>query len=126
MRWEQFFTFKIQREAGFRFNLIDLCLILFLILASWLLYSIGQGGYLYLLPLYVGLSFFLFCNVFRIGNRIEPLWYIPFAICVVLLNKQPITLWWVILLEPIKIGLIIYAIRREDYHGVKIDRVEGK
>ena len=36
---------------------------------------------MYWLPPYVGLSFFLFCNVFRIGSRMEIFWYMPFNPC---------------------------------------------
>jgi len=77
MKWTRFLTTKIQKEPGFRLNLIDIGLIACLILVTWLLHPIFQEGWLFLLPLYIGLSFFLFCNVFRIGNWLEPFWYIP-------------------------------------------------
>jgi phosphoglycerol transferase MdoB-like AlkP superfamily enzyme len=122
MKWTRFLTFKIQKEPGFRLNLIDIGLIACLILVTWLLYPIFQEGWLFLLPLYIGLSFFLFCNVFRIGNWLEPFWYIPFTIALFFLNKQPEILWWLILLvfEPLKVILIAYSMKRGDYRGIRL------
>jgi phosphoglycerol transferase MdoB-like AlkP superfamily enzyme len=122
MKWTRFLTFKIQKEPGFRLNLIDIGLIACLILVTWLLYPIFQEGWLFLLPLYIGLSFFLFCNVFRIGNWLEPFWYIPFTIALFFLNKQPEILWWLILLvfEPLKVILIAYSMKRGDDRGIRL------
>lgn len=119
IKWSRHITFRIQREPGFRFNLIDAGLLFIMAAMSYLLHTVAGEGGLFLMPLYVGLSFFLFCNVFRIGNRLEPYWYIPFAIALVLLHHQPKVLWWVILLvlEPLKVALILYCIRRGGYHG---------
>jgi len=61
-------TFRIQRTPGFRFNLIDLILIAVVIALTVGWRAAYPVQHLYLLPLYVGASFFLFCNVFRIGN----------------------------------------------------------
>lgn len=125
MRLAQFLTFRVQHEAGFRLNLLDLALIALLCTASWLLYPIWREGWLFLLPLYVGYSFFLFCNVFRIGNRLERYWYPPFVVAVVALHTRPELLWWVLLLvlEPLKAGLIVHRIRRGDYHGAGYRRL---
>jgi len=38
--------------------------------------TLGTG--IALLPAYLGLTFFLFCNVFRVGNRLEIFWCVPF------------------------------------------------
>lgn len=119
MNW---LTFKIQREPGFRFNLIDVGFIVFLGLISAMLYIQVAESSLFWVPLYLGFSFFLFCNVFRIGNRLEPYWYIPFTI-VTAVSLYPFNLalfWWLVLLllEPLKWVLIIYHIRKRQYKGI--------
>ncbi len=119
MKWR---TFEVQRrEPGFRLNLTDLIFIA-------LLLSLGCGLYLFEMPLglvalvlYLGLSFFLFCNVFRIGNKLEAWWYPPFVLVagwgVGWQQLEP--MWWIILcvLEPWKWLLIAYQIRSGNYVG---------
>lgn len=118
MKW---LTFEIQRASGFRFNLVDLTLILFLLLLAYTARHFMPQSSLFWIPIYVGISFFLFCNVFRIGNRLEPWWYIPFfAAAVYALASLRLELfWWSVLVffEPLKWGLIIYHIRYRSYHG---------
>jgi len=110
---------RIQREPGFRFNLIDLVLILALaaVCVGW--YNLFDDNHLYLLPLYVGGSFFLFCNVFRIGNRLEAPWYLAFvALAAYGMRRQEFP--WLMVLgvcEAIKWGLIAWRIRRGGYVG---------
>jgi len=113
-------TFDIQKAPGFRFNLTDMLLILCLILISYLFYWLSPLHYYYLLPLYVGFSFFLFCNVFRIGNNLERIWYIPFIIITILTFNRPDLYWKLILIicEPLKVGLILYRIIKGPYRGV--------
>ena len=107
---------------GFRLDAVDLG---FMVLLTALAAALGmlmpfQG--LPWLPLYLGLSFFLFCNVFRIGNRLEPLWYVPFALVSVycLYTLQIALLWQIVLwfLEPLKWGLVAYRIIKGPYVGV--------
>jgi hypothetical protein len=116
MKWR---TFEIQREPGFRFNLIDLVLILALVAASAGWYALFDSDYLYLLPLYVGGSFFLFCNVFRIGNRMEVPWYLAFVALTAYGMRQPEFPWLFVLgvCETIKWGLIAWRIWRGSYVG---------
>ncbi len=117
MKW---LTFRIQREPGFRFNLADLILLLFLGAASAAWYAVFPARHLYLLPLYVGGSFFLFCNVFRIGNRLEAPWYLLFlAICVYGIPQERFP-WSVLLVscEALKWLLIATRIRRGPYRGL--------
>lgn len=72
--------FKRQKEAGFRINLVDIIFILLLFLFSWYIYSLVQSyAFLYLLPLYIGFTFFLFCNVFRVSSKTEIIWTIYFG-----------------------------------------------
>jgi hypothetical protein len=116
MKW---LTFEIQREPGFRFNLIDLGLIGALVAASAAWYVVFPDQHLYLLPLYVGASFFLFCNVFRIGNRLEPWWYLTFVALTVYGLTQPEFPWLLMLAicEAVKWALIAYRVRRGPYRG---------
>lgn len=119
MKW---LTFEIQRSPGFRLNLIDIGLILLLAgLSAWL-YFIFSTLSLFLVPLYLGFSFFLFCNVFRIENRLEIFWYIPFIlIAVFCLYSVNLKLFWLLvlmILEPIKVILIVYHVVKGPYVGV--------
>lgn len=125
MKW---LTFKVQQEAGFRFNLIDLIFIALLSAISLGLKIAVPDLSLFGIPLYVGFSFFLFCNVFRIGNRAEAWWYVPFAALAVscIYTMRLDVFWWVVLLilEPLKAGLIIRAMRRCTYHGAFHQRLQ--
>lgn len=116
MKWR---TFEIQREPGFRFNLIDLSLILALVAASAGWRALFADDYLYLLPLYVGGSFFLFCNVFRIGNRLEVAWSLVFVALTAYGLRQSDFPWLLLLVvcETIKWGLIAWRINRGPYVG---------
>ena len=116
MKW---LTFEIQREPGFRLNLTDLLLVSALSAASGFWYSVFPADRLYLLPLYVGGSFFLFCNVFRIGNRLEVPWYLTFVAITVYGFAQPEFPWLLLLTvcEALKWALIGYRIRRGPYVG---------
>ena len=119
MKW---LTFKIQIEPGFRFNLIDSSFIIFLCVLSVFLFNQLPDKSLFWVPLYLGLSFFLFCNVFRIGNRLEPFWYIPFTLvtAISLYTLNMLLFWWLVLLflEPMKWVLIIYHIKKRRYVGI--------
>ncbi len=119
MKWQ---IFSVQRQPGFRLNLTDIILIGFLIGLSYFIYSILPENSLYGVPIYFGISFFCFCNIFRIGNKLEPFWYIPFfllaAYCIYYFDMK---LFWnlvIFFLEPWKWILIIYHILRRPYHGV--------
>lgn len=127
-RW---LTFRIQREPGFRLNLTDLVLIGGLCaLAASLHGSIRESG-IWGLPLYVGTSFFCFCNIFRIGNRLEVIWYVPFVLFVTH-DMGDFKVDWPLLLllfEPLKAFLIGYRMLRGPYHGVfheAINRWRGR
>ena len=117
MKW---LTFKIQKEPGFRFNLIDTILLLFIFFVTGLGYHYRLPHYYYLLPLYVGGTFFLFCNIFRVGNNIEPVWYLTFVAILLYAHDKPDLFWWLVLLvcEPLKLALVIYRIWRGDYRGI--------
>jgi hypothetical protein len=82
-------TFRFQKAPGFRLNLTDLVLLAAVgALTWWCRVPFGEHG-AYLLPAYVGLSFFQFCNVFRIGNRLERFWYPVFLAAVAIGMQRP-------------------------------------
>ena len=119
MKW---LTFKIQREPGFRFNITDLIFIIAACILSFTIYNKTPETSLYLMPLYLIFSFFLFCNVFRIDNKYEMCWYIPFiSISIISIYQFNFELFWyavIFILEPIKWTLIIFKFKSDSYKGV--------
>jgi hypothetical protein len=121
--------FKVQTEPGFRLSLADLSLLAILGgLSAWLRISLPENS-LWPLPAYIGMSFFLFCNVFRVGNNAEAFWYIPFVACVLTGINFPDRLWWIILAvcEPVRVAVIAYRILKGPYRGIFArSRPDGK
>jgi hypothetical protein len=114
--------FKVKRSPGFRLNLADILFVTGLCGISFYVYSLHPELSLYGLPLYLGASFFCFCNIFRIGNKLEPFWYVPFfiiaAYCLTDINTA---LFWKLVLyvlEPWKWILITYHITQCPYYGL--------
>lgn len=116
MKWR---TFEVQREPGFRLNLTDLLLIAAVLAASAAWWAVFPEQHLYLLPVYVAGSFFLFCNVFRIGNRTEIPWYLAFVALTLHGFTQPAFPWALLLAvcETLKWALVGWRIRRGPYVG---------
>jgi len=114
--------FKVQKEKGFRINVVDVIFILLLIASSVFIYSyLGDLGYYFLLPLYVGFSFFLFCNVFRLRTKDEMIWTFLFLTIVgVTFNLFPNN--WVLYTISssflIQAVLIVLHVGSEGYRGV--------
>lgn len=119
MNW---LTYRRGHPPGFRMDRVD-----GLVLAALILLSLAIGwhttyGGIHWIPLYVGLTFFLFCNIFRIGNRLEPLWYLPFTAAAAYgLYTLDLRLFWLLVLwvlEPLKWILIGYRIIKGPYLGI--------
>jgi hypothetical protein len=110
------------QPPGFRIDSVDIGFIALLAALTATLWVLMPYYGLQWLPLYLGTTFFLFCNVFRIGNRLEPLWYVPFTlVSIYCLYTLQISLLWQIVtwfLEPLKWALIVYRIVRGPYVGV--------
>ena len=126
MKW---LTFEVQRTPGFRFNLIDLLFILGLCATAAGTYFFLPDDSLWLIPIYLGISFFLFCNVFRIGNRLESIWYVPFTLAAIYgVCAQDLRSFWIAVacvLEPLKWVLIAYRIKKGQYVGVLCHRLKN-
>lgn len=118
---------EVKRTPGFRFNLIDAVFLLFLGTLSYLLFQSDAEHAFAVLPIYLGISFFCFCNIFRIGNKMEPFWYIPFTVvtgyCIYTFNFELYCLWVIYFLEPLKWGLILFHMLRRPYYGIAYERV---
>jgi len=112
-------TFEIQQTPGFRLNLLDVGFLSLLIAGSVGLYDALPDRSLWGIPLYLGLSFFLFCNVFRIGDALEAIWYVPFTLIAAysIYTTQLAWFWWLVggFLEPLKWALIFYRLRSGAY-----------
>ena len=119
MKW---LTFKVQHEPGFRFNIADLMLISSVCGLSLVIHNKAPEISLYLILLYLVFSFFLFCNLFRIGNKLEIFWYVPFIIIsIISIYNFNFELFWyatILILEPIKWTLITIKIKSNSYHGI--------
>jgi hypothetical protein len=113
--------FEVQKEPGFRLSVADLGFVVLLAVVSLLLRWLFPGTSHWGLPLYLGGSFFLFCNVFRIGNRLEICWYVPFTVLAAygVGTDGMDRFWWQVLfvLEPIKWALVGYRVMRGPYWG---------
>ena len=118
----KFLTFNVQKEPGFRFNLTDLIFIVLLGLSSILIhYFFGTYYTLYLVPLYIGFTFFVFCNVFRVETRMELIWIVSFLLITMITYYLFEQKWFVMatllssLLQAIQ---ILFHIRTEAYKGI--------
>ena len=70
----RFPLFKAQKEPGFRLSLGDVFLGAALGGLSWVLSSVPDLAPIWPLPVHVFLTYFCFCNVFRIGLKQEVCW----------------------------------------------------
>ena len=113
---------KVKKEAGFRINLVDIIFIGLLGSTSYYLYTVlGDKDNLYLLPLYMGFTFFLFCNVFRLRTKEELIWTLFFLLSASITfnffyaHWVAITLGLSSLLQAILIG---FAVGSDGYRGI--------
>ena len=109
---------KVRKEPGFRFSIADACFIFTGILATILLWYYCRS-IMFLCPMVI-CHFFLFCNVFRIGQKLEYIWSIIFVVNVLFWLNMAALEWYNIILtqSAITLTVIVIAIFRDDYHGV--------
>lgn len=106
-----------RRPAGFRLSLRDAIVIAACAPVTWLLWQ-WLGQLALLCPVVLG-HFFLFCNVFRPGNRSELVWAGVFMVNVCAWTWLGFNWWYVLLSQtPVTLAVITFAFRRTDYHGI--------
>lgn len=106
-----------RRTWGFRFSIVDAAVLL-----------VTAIGTPWLVPAFVVLHFFLFCNVFRIRRAPELIWGLCFVLLAGLLavagRFDPSIL--MICQLPLTVILIAKDIRHPNYHGVFADRLNPR
>jgi hypothetical protein len=116
------YYFRSQTEPGFRLNVFDLVFLAATVGMSMGIRHLLPTLSIYLIPPYLVGTFFLFCNVFRIGHLLEPFWYIPFtALAIYTLSHNDLELFWLlvlVLMESLKWCLIAFRIVRGPYQGI--------
>jgi hypothetical protein len=117
MKW---LTFKYRYEPGVRINLMDILLLFVVSLASYILYLIIPEPRVFLMPLYIGVTFFLFCTVFKVTWYDEVFWYLPFAIIMpyALLNVENFWFFILAVFEPIRAAVVIHRMKKGPYVGI--------
>jgi glycerol-3-phosphate acyltransferase PlsY len=119
-----------QRPAGFRILVSDIFVTLFAIATAGGIWYWAQGDKIIqtfaLMPLVILVHFFLFCNIFRISRKLELIWGIIFVV-VVFANMEfdrrspnPLKFWLntVLVLSPVTVANMVWAIFTKDYHGI--------
>lgn len=111
-----------RRAWGFRCTRADLFVIVLAVLSAVSLCSLLPA--LSLLVFFVIVHFFLFCNVFRVGEALELVWSGVFVASV----AAGVTLglaWWIVLALPFGCTLLVIArsLKSPDYHGIGCQRV---
>lgn len=106
------------RTRGFRFSPMDAAVLVAGAALTWALWR-PMGQFALLVPVTLG-HFFLFCNVFRVGNGRELLWTAAFV--------ANFTAWaimgefsWLGVLAvqaPVTLGIVLAAVRSPRYRGV--------
>jgi hypothetical protein len=71
----RFRIYRSQQEPGFRLSLADLAIGVAMVTTSYVL--VGTTAWeLAPLPIHAYLTFFCFCNIFRIGRKQEVVWWV--------------------------------------------------
>ena len=111
-----------QCTTGFRLSRLDgLVLCVTAVGTPWLFEHIGLIG---LLPAFVALHFFLFCNVFRIRRRPELVWaacFVLLAVCLTAFERMN-AIDLMALQLPVTFLLIGLELRQPSYHGIFAQR----
>jgi len=122
-----------QRPAGFRILASDTIVAFVAIAVALFIWYWAQDDKIYqtlaFMPLVILGHFFLFCNVFRVSRKLELIWGIIFILAsfadqdwLYAGHRHPgamkIWLSTIIMLSPITVAILIWAIFTEDYHGI--------
>lgn len=113
-----------KNKFGFRLSLIDVLMILFTILLVCLYPpdlnnpTSKENLFHYLIP-YIVLSFFLFCNVFRVKTKYELCWLTSATINIIFyLTMYENMILFFITQSLCTMIAIIFEIKSDNYHGV--------
>jgi hypothetical protein len=90
-------VFEQRKEPGFRLNVADLALVAFCLGVSGYLWNVSDGLPVALVPAHVVATFFLFCNVFRIGRRQEFTWIAAYGATIFATVWMDLPFWWTVL-----------------------------
>lgn len=103
---------------GFRFSWTDALVLAVGAALTWALWQ-PVGQFALLVPVTL-VHFFLFCNVFRVGNRRELLWTGVFVANFTSWVYFAAFSWWGVLVvqAPVTLGIVVAAVRDSRYHGV--------
>ena len=111
------------RPWGFRFSRADLIVVLVGVFAT-MFASQWSVDLPILIPFVLG-HFFLFCNVFRVGERHELVWSGLFLVNVAVAATLTGSPWWTAL--PLQglvtVVIVIRTLRSPDYHGLACQRI---
>jgi hypothetical protein len=117
MKW---LTFKQRLEPGLLINLMDILLLCLVSSISFIIYIIIPEPRIFFLPLYIGMTFFLFCTVFRVTWYDEVFWYLPFMI-IMPYAVIKIDNFWIFILcifEPVRATIIVHRMIKGPYVGI--------
>ena len=89
-------VFEQRREPGFRCNLADIAMLAASLGASAWLHT-QELGPISWLPAYVTGTFFLFCNVFRVGPVQEVTWAVVMVATCLATMALDLPFWWTVL-----------------------------
>jgi hypothetical protein len=116
----------IKSRKGLRIIVPNYLPLGFIGLASVAMFYYLPGTYYFLIPLYIGLTFYLFCNIIRVGNFQELIWYSVFiAITVLFLHDPRLYITLVLgVCVPIQAGIILWRLRKRRAGERKADPVD--
>jgi hypothetical protein len=112
------------RPWGFRFSRSDLVVVLIGLFVVW--HAALRHTDLAILTAFVLGHFFLFCNVFRVGERAELTWGALLLVNVTIGGLLADDSWWWVVL-PLQgvatVVVIVLALLSPDYHGAWCQRI---
>lgn len=111
------------RPWGFRFSRSDLIVVLLGLFVVG--FSATRHADLAILTAFVLGHFFLFCNVFRVGERAELIWAAMLLVHVSIGGGMAGGSWWIVLPLQCVVTLIVIlrALLSPDYHGAWCQRI---
>lgn len=107
-------------KSGFRLSILDLFFISILCLALYFFPdSIMHAGFIKALIVYVSLSFFMFCNIFRVRTKYELCWTAIFFInaAALTVTGHDVMIFFVVQSIATLIAVTM-EIKSNTYHGI--------